>query len=907
MDGYEPLVTRSLGTVNVAPGHHLVVWKGLECNAVCSNFRLMVGPPPGSHEAPPDRLSLPWLRIWRVERRDTMVTLLTKTGETHWLHPLRNSEAVAQAIVDNLQQKLREARVRSRLGTDRPFGSRPGTREPGARDGLGQTDVMALIMADYGRMGLTRCDKFRKYAKKDNEAGPELKSYPNFIFVPAAMNKHQLQEAAEFRGNHGSGRLPAVVWRHPATGVVISRSGQPRPGLRNERCASDETLLRMIAAAGPQFSDARGLTIFDARPKLNAAANMAKGGGYEDTSAQGGYNEHTIVFLDIGNIHKMRELLVSLSDELAALNRSNAGEATRAGWGSGPSGGAARAWLDCQAQILDGAAQIRDCLLAGRSCLIHCTDGWDRTPQLSATAQLLVDGYYRTIDGFVALVQREWLDFGHTFAKRMHGHDDFAHGSADGRVRERSASPEPDEKPNAKESSEFSPIFLQWIETVWQLLVQFPEAFEFTESLLMEVVDAAYSCEWTTFIGNSYLERVRHLSPQSAAAAGGEIHSVETEACFWHGRILSDAGRRRHGNILYLRSGPTSKLTGRDRVLCPCVASCKLRLWDGLHMSHHQAHLTPQLKAWPTEPGKHLQQLTRSSIERAAKLPGVPSTAVGTLKDDDDDMISPRTGGLIDDAADQKASLDISQIVVMEEAFYGTGEPEPESSSLSRSSSMEAAQTVELPPMILPACLDEDCKWAPDNARDTCTNCLVPWSTALRRHHCRLCGGLFCYNCAPNTPVAGTSVNTKAEAEAWSHAFATGGSDTTEQLAGGPTAGEAGDGTGAPSTLRAGGEVNLGQLRCCSSCSAVLALGGGEGCVDPRSERDVGSVLQRRWRSKLAEVEPRITEMQGIPRRPRNLGGAGPWLVQLLRGVAWGDSNAELLLEQLSEVRFVCR
>ena len=632
---------------------------------------------------------------------------------------------------------------------------------------------------------------------------------------------------------------------------------------------------RMIADAAPKHGDERGLTIFDARPKLNATANMTTGGGYEDTSAQGGYNEHTLVFLDIGNIHRMRALLVGLSDELASLNTSNGGEGARAGWGSGPSGGAARAWLDCQAQILDGAAQIRDCLLAGRSCLIHCTDGWDRTPQLSATAQMLVDGYYRTIDGFVALVQREWLDFGHTFAKRLHGHE--AHGSGDSAARERSASPEPGEKPDAKESSEFSPIFLQWVETVWQLLVQFPEAFEFTESLLMEMVDAAYSCEWTTFIGSTYLQRMRHLQPDKLpAAAGGEaLAEVEAEACFWHARVLSDAGRRRHENILYTRSGIGSKRTGRDRVLMPCVASCKLRLWGALHMSHHQPHLTPQLKAWPTEPGQQVQQLTSSSIERTGKLPNVPSAAVSVLADDDSDTVSPRTGGLGSDGAEQKVSLDISQIVVMEEAFYGAGEPEAEPPALSRSSSLDG-QTVELPLMELPACLSEACVWEPDNARSTCIKCGVPWSTSLRRHHCRLCGGLYCYSCAPVTPVA------------W----------TTEVATGGAAAGEA--------AARADGEVNLGQLRCCSSCSAVLALASEDEDVNPRSANDVGSVLHRRWRRKLTEAEPRITEMQGVPRRPRNLGGAGPWLVQLLRGVAWGDGNAQLLLEQLSEVRLDC-
>ena len=34
------------------------------------------------------------------------------------------------------------------------------------------------------------------------------------------------------------------------------------------------------------------------------------------------------------------------------------------------------------------------------SVMIHCTDGWDRTAQLSALAMLMLDPYYRTINGF---------------------------------------------------------------------------------------------------------------------------------------------------------------------------------------------------------------------------------------------------------------------------------------------------------------------------------------------------------------------------------------------------------------------------------------------------------------------------------------------------------------------------
>ena len=34
------------------------------------------------------------------------------------------------------------------------------------------------------------------------------------------------------------------------------------------------------------------------------------------------------------------------------------------------------------------------------SVLVHCTDGWDRTAQLTALAMLMLDPFYRTIQGF---------------------------------------------------------------------------------------------------------------------------------------------------------------------------------------------------------------------------------------------------------------------------------------------------------------------------------------------------------------------------------------------------------------------------------------------------------------------------------------------------------------------------
>ena len=40
------------------------------------------------------------------------------------------------------------------------------------------------------------------------------------------------------------------------------------------------------------------------------------------------------------------------------------------------------------------------------SVLVHCTDGWDRTAQLTALAMLMLDPFYRTIEGFEVRVPR---------------------------------------------------------------------------------------------------------------------------------------------------------------------------------------------------------------------------------------------------------------------------------------------------------------------------------------------------------------------------------------------------------------------------------------------------------------------------------------------------------------------
>ncbi|KAL7668385.1 hypothetical protein ACOME3_009087 [Neoechinorhynchus agilis] len=95
----------------------------------------------------------------------------------------------------------------------------------------------------------------------------------------------------------------------------------------------------------------------------------------------------------------------------------------------------------------------------------------------------MLDSYYRTLEGFMVLIEKEWISFGHKFMTRVgHGEDNYG-------------------------DSDRSPIFLQFIDAVYQFQRQYSCAFEFNEYFLITILDHLYSCQFGTFICNSERER----------------------------------------------------------------------------------------------------------------------------------------------------------------------------------------------------------------------------------------------------------------------------------------------------------------------------------------------------------------------------------------------------------------
>ncbi|XP_073518017.1 phosphatidylinositol-3-phosphate phosphatase MTMR7-like [Phyllobates terribilis] len=84
-------------------------------------------------------------------------------------------------------------------------------------------------------------------------------------------------------------------------------------------------------------------------------------------------------------------------------------------WGLESSG-----WLKHVKTILDAGIFIAKAVSEeGASVLVHCSDGWDRTAQVCSVSSLLLDPYYRTIRGFMVLIEKDWISFGHKFNHRI--------------------------------------------------------------------------------------------------------------------------------------------------------------------------------------------------------------------------------------------------------------------------------------------------------------------------------------------------------------------------------------------------------------------------------------------------------------------------------------------------------
>ncbi|EPS36046.1 hypothetical protein H072_10407 [Dactylellina haptotyla CBS 200.50] len=389
-------------------------------------------------------------------------------------------------------------------------------------------------------------------------------TYPAKIWVPVTISDNTLNYVAKFRSRQ---RVPALTYIHNVNNCTLTRCAQPLTGLQKNRSIQDEKLMHAIfkssnasgyASLGISDPEATSSSqslvnveqgakliygaqqsnlIVDARPSVNAYAQHATGAGSE---VMENYKFAKKEYLGIDNIHVMRKSLEKVIEAIKdsditpfpanreLLSKSN--------------------WLRHVTSLLDGTGVIvRQVALEHSHVLIHCSDGWDRTAQLASLAQICLDPYFRTLEGFMVLVEKDWVSFGYKFRDRcgflssdkwfsqpadtgssgqgsgfeqalgaakmffnqqasnfMGGDDDSDPEGLDSPT-PRSGKSKKDKGVNVRETS---PVFHQFLDATYQMILQHPTRFEYNERFLRRLLYHLYSCQYGTFLYNSEKERL---------------------------------------------------------------------------------------------------------------------------------------------------------------------------------------------------------------------------------------------------------------------------------------------------------------------------------------------------------------------------------------------------------------
>ena len=185
----------------------------------------------------------------------------------------------------------------------------------------------------------------------------------------------------------------------------------------------------------------------------------------------------------------------------------------------------------------------------GKAVLVTSLTGSDRVPLVTALSLIMLDPFYRTIDGLRILIEREFINYGHQFKTRL------GHGLE-----------------NAMADKAYIPIFIMFLDCVYQFTIQHPFAFEFNQKYLRKMAVHAQTLKFGNFVSNSEMESIA-------------TDTLSKTISIWS-YIDKNNKREKYMNIFY----DINKTKGIIRIE---ITAGKLRVWKPFYMKWIIPSITP--------------------------------------------------------------------------------------------------------------------------------------------------------------------------------------------------------------------------------------------------------------------------------------------------------------------------
>ena len=354
---------------------------------------------------------------------------------------------------------------------------------------------------EYTRQGVEFSDD--KFCLSSINNNYELcETYPNILVIPTQFSNNELFQISKYRMKN---RIPLLSYYYNG----LSKKGSKSYLYRSAQIKTNGIIFKSknleveyINKIMNMENNNNGFIIFDCRSELNARANVLKGGGIEDKSH---YNNcQKIIFGAMENVHNVRKSLKSALQKAYYGKESNVEgkisfDIKNSNMTNFLSKFESTKWLEYLSIIIKGSILVSKYLKKNINVLVHCSDGWDRTAQVCCLVQMILDPYYRTIEGFAVLVEKEWVSFGHKFASR--------NGCETKKEKQRDR----------------SPIFIQFLHAVYQLTEQYPTAFEFNNHFLLFLCKEIYSNKYGNFLFNCEKEKVMHKATETMISIWSDV------------------------------------------------------------------------------------------------------------------------------------------------------------------------------------------------------------------------------------------------------------------------------------------------------------------------------------------------------------------------------------------------